>query len=111
MTLKGKHLTQEDRHYIEDAPNERHSLTDIAKCLRKDPTTISKEVKRNRVSFEKVSHTGRISCKIRKACTRKQICSEYAPKTCTKLIRFPTYAMAARERLAVNRRSIDTAPK
>ncbi len=109
MTAKGKHLTQEDRHYIEDALNESYSLTDIAKRLGKDPTTISKEVKRNRVSFGKLGHTGRISCKNRTACTRKQICSEtcsqlckkcttqncyricseYVPKTCTKLIRFP----------------------
>ncbi len=109
MTVKGKHLTQEDRHYIEDALNESYSLSDISKRLGKDPTTISKEVKRNRVSFGKVGHTGRISCKNRTVCTRKQICSEtcgqlckkcttqncyricsaYAPKTCTKLIRFP----------------------
>ncbi len=109
MTAKGKHLTQENRIYIEDALNESYSLTDIAKFLGKDPTTISKEVKRNRVSFGKVGHTGRISCKKRTACTHKQICSEtcnrlckkcttqncyricseYAPKTCTKLLRFP----------------------
>lgn len=109
MTVKGKHLTQEDRYYIEDALNENYSLADIAKRLGKDPTTISKEVKRNRMSFGKVGHTGRISCKNRTACTRKQICSEtcnrlckkcttqncyricseYVAKTCVKLIRFP----------------------
>lgn len=109
MTVKGKHLTQEDRHYIEDALNESYSLRDIAKRLGKDPTTISKEIRRNRVRFGKVGHTGRISCKNRTTCTRKQICSEtcnqlckkcttqncyricseYAPKTCTKLVRFP----------------------
>ncbi len=53
MTAKGKHLTQEDRHYIEDTLNENGSLTEIAKYLGKDPTMISKEVKRNRVSFGK----------------------------------------------------------
>tara|TARA_Y100001933_G_C18962999_1_gene549021 strand:+ start:142 stop:1437 length:1296 start_codon:yes stop_codon:yes gene_type:complete len=109
MTATGKHLTQEDRHYIEDSLNENCSLTEIAKYLGKDPTTISKEVKRNRVSFGKVGHTGVISCKNRTACNRKQICSEtcnhickkcttkncyricsdYTPKTCTKLMRFP----------------------
>ncbi len=58
MTVKGKHLTQEDRYYIEDALNENYSLADIAKRLGKDPTTISKEVKRNRMSLEKWATRG-----------------------------------------------------
>ncbi len=35
MTVKGKHLTQEDRHYIEDALNENSSLADIVQRLEK----------------------------------------------------------------------------
>ena len=38
-----KHLTLEDRRYIEKSLNEGKSFKDIAKFLCKDPTTISKE--------------------------------------------------------------------
>ena len=39
-----KHLTLDDRKYIERSLNEGVSFKDIAKFLCKDPTTISKEV-------------------------------------------------------------------
>jgi len=45
-----KHLTLEDRKYIEQKLNEGISFKDIARFLCKDPTTISKEVKSHRVS-------------------------------------------------------------
>lgn len=43
-----KHLTQEDREYIEQELNNGSSFKDIAKFLCKDPTTISKEVRKHR---------------------------------------------------------------
>ena len=45
-----KHLTLEDRIYIEDELNRGTTFKDIAKFLCKDPTTISKEVKAHRIS-------------------------------------------------------------
>ena len=45
-----KHLTLEDRVFIENSLNQRRSFKDIAKYLSKDPTTISKEVKLRRAS-------------------------------------------------------------
>lgn len=45
-----KHLTLEDRIYIENELNKGTSFKDIAKFLCKDPTTISKEVRAHRVS-------------------------------------------------------------
>ena len=45
-----KHLTLEDRKYIEKSLNEGTSFKDIARYLCKDPTTISKEVKLHRLS-------------------------------------------------------------
>lgn len=45
-----KHLTLEDRIYIENSLNRGCSFKDIAKFLCKDPTTISKEVKAHRLS-------------------------------------------------------------
>ena len=48
-----KHLTLNDRLYIEQAINEGRTFKDIAKNLCKDPTTISKEVKAHRLSVWK----------------------------------------------------------
>ena len=45
-----KHLSLEDRIYIENELNKGTSFKDIARFLCKDPTTISKEVKTHRLS-------------------------------------------------------------
>lgn len=45
-----KHLSLEDRKYIERSLNNGSTFKDIARFLCKDPTTISKEVKLHRVS-------------------------------------------------------------
>lgn len=45
-----KHLSLEDRKYIERSLNRGTSFKDIARFLCKDPTTISKEVKLHRLS-------------------------------------------------------------
>lgn len=45
-----KHLTLEDRIYIENSLNMGHSFKDIARYLCKDPTTISKEIRLHRLS-------------------------------------------------------------
>ena len=45
-----KHLTLDDRRYIERALNQGCSFKDIARFLCKDPTTISKEVRNHRLS-------------------------------------------------------------
>ena len=54
-----KHLSLEDRKYIERSLNNGSSFKDIARFLCKDPTTISKEVKLHRVSdwYHKASLT------------------------------------------------------
>ena len=45
-----KHLTVEDRLYIENSLNAGTSFKDIARYLCKDPSTISKEVRKHRLS-------------------------------------------------------------
>uniref|UniRef100_UPI00359CA1BE helix-turn-helix domain-containing protein n=1 Tax=Faecalicatena contorta TaxID=39482 RepID=UPI00359CA1BE len=45
-----KHLTLQDRIYIENSLNKGCTFKDIAKYLCKDPTSISKEVKAHRLS-------------------------------------------------------------
>ena len=44
-----KHLTLEDRQFIEQSLNSQLSFREIAKYLCKDPSTISKEVLRHRI--------------------------------------------------------------
>jgi IS30 family transposase len=48
-SCKGKHLTIENRLFIELALDENYTLKEVAERLGKNPTNISKEVKRNRV--------------------------------------------------------------
>ena len=47
-----KHLTLEDRNYIEQALNQNMTFKEIGKFLSKDPTTISKEIKKHRTRKE-----------------------------------------------------------
>ena len=47
-----KHLTLEDRNYIEQALNQNMTFKEIGKFLSKDPTTIAKEIKKHRIRKE-----------------------------------------------------------
>ncbi len=107
---KGKHLKIEDRLIIEYGLDQNYTLKEIDERVKKDPTTISKEIKRNR--FLKSSKRKEInlqSCKHRKSCTKTNLCNsscgkqckkcrftncyrscnEYSIKKCTKLNRYP----------------------
>lgn len=107
--LTGKHLNLEDREYIQAALERGISLADMADRLRKDPTTISKEIKRNRVfgNSEFNGFGGKCQrhsiCQKRNLCDTKcdrlckrcnhtncyKICAEYTEKTCSRLSRYP----------------------
>ncbi len=78
-----KHLTLDDRKYIESELNKGTSFKDIARFLCKDPTTISKEVKSRRVSdwFHKGTFYNahnfcihRYHCKKTNACGKLIVC-------------------------------------
>ena len=45
-----KHLREIDREYIEAALTKSLTFKEIAKFLSKDPTTISKEIKKHRLA-------------------------------------------------------------
>ena len=85
-----KHLTLEDRQYIEKSLNERMSFREISKYLCKDPSTISKEVMLNR-SVNTYHHGSfinphnfcvhRFHCKKMNACEKIVICDTYC-KSC-----------------------------
>jgi len=85
-----KHLTLEDRQYIEKSLNESKSFREISKYLCKDPTTISKEVMLNRSvnTYHKGSFINphnfcihRFHCKKMNACEKIEICDIYC-KSC-----------------------------
>ena len=52
MNKKNKHLTIEDREFIEELLNKDIKLKTIAEVIRKDPTTVSKEIKARRILNE-----------------------------------------------------------
>lgn len=107
-----KHLTIEDRIYIQNELDKGTSFKDIARFLCKDPTTISKEVKARRASdwFHKGTFlnaknfcTRRFRCKKTNACNKilfcgikcascptcNQTCPDFQKERCSKLDRAP----------------------
>ena len=107
-----KHLTIEDRIYIQNELDKGTSFKDIARFLCKDPTTISKEVKARRASdwFHKGTFlnaknfcTKRFRCKKTNACNKillcgvkcascptcNQTCPDFQTECCSKLDRAP----------------------
>ena len=107
-----KHLTIEDRIYIQNELDKGTSFKDIARFLCKDPTTISREVKARRSSdwFHKGTFlnaknfcTKRFRCKKTNACNKillcgvkcascptcNQTCPDFQKERCSKLDRAP----------------------
>jgi len=69
-------MTAEDRAYVEEALKRNMTFKEIAKYLTKDPTTISKEIKKHRVS-QKPNHFnngGQNQCKHMKSCQKRDLC-------------------------------------
>ena len=82
---KGKHIRMEDRLIIEYGLDENYSLKEIAEKIKKDPTTVSKEIKRNR--FVKVSKRKQHDikpCQHRKSCSKTNLCNDSCGKQCKK---------------------------
>lgn len=87
-----KHLTLNDRLYIEASLNDGLSFRSISKYLCKDPTTISKEVRLhrsmntwNRGSFDNPANfcVRRFRCRKKNACGKLFICDRYC-RSCPK---------------------------
>ncbi len=77
------HLTLDERNYIEQELMKNTSFKEIAHYLGKDPSTISKEVKKHRIKKEGQSiHVGFNHCARRYNCDRKNICSTRCKKEC-----------------------------
>lgn len=107
-----KHLTLDDRKYIENELNKGTTFKDIARFLCKDPTTISKEVKAHRLSdwYHKGTFYNkknfcihRYHCKKTNACgkiilcgvkcascpTCNQTCPDFEKERCSRLDKAP----------------------
>lgn len=108
MKYNQKHLTLSDRIIIENGLNEGKSFKSIASLLGKDPTTISKEVKKHRTIKQhkdkdrKPRCTNEKSCVIQGLCTNQRCykfcrdcklcrntCPQYKPKDCGRLHKAP----------------------
>lgn len=74
-----KHLTLEQRVQIEQFLNQNYSFKDIGRLLKKDPTTISKEVRKHRT--EKIIHSFN-KCSKKDICTKKNACNSSCLKPC-----------------------------
>lgn len=79
---KGCHLTILERIFIEDSLTQNMSLLEVARRLSKDPTTISKEVKRNRSI--RGSRNANVTCHFRSGCRKRGLCKENCTMTCYK---------------------------
>lgn len=113
-----KHLTLENRIYIENELNKGTSFKDIARFLCKDPTTISKEVRAHRLSdwYHKGTFYNaknfcihRYHCKKTNACgkivlcgikcascpTCNQTCRDFEKERCVRLDRAPYVSATA----------------
>ncbi|MDL2295099.1 helix-turn-helix domain-containing protein [Ruminococcaceae bacterium OttesenSCG-928-D13] len=99
-----------ERIYIEEALERGDKFIDIARFLEKDPTTISKEIRKHRVLKKRTNHERQIDCIKRDGCVLRhqchepgcdyycarckryrcdRRCAEYQPKLCPKLQRAP----------------------
>ena len=78
-----KHLTLDERKIIEESLEKKLLFKDIAKFLDKDPSTISKEIRKHREKKEPTSlHYGFNKCANRQNCHKKNICNPNCTKEC-----------------------------
>lgn len=75
-----KHMNQDNRIVIEKGLDAGRNMSAIALELGKDPTTISKEIKKRRIFQKHNSFNEKPNrCALAKDCHRKNLCGVYAP--------------------------------
>lgn len=75
-----KHMTQDDRVIIEKSLDTSLSLRKIAEEIGKDPSTVSKEIKKHRIlhahsTFNEAPN----KCTLSRNCTKKHLCGDRRP--------------------------------
>ena len=92
MQTTQTHLTLSDRNHIEQALNQNMTFKEIGKFLSKDPTTISKEVKKHRSRKEpNFFHNTSNICAHRYSCSVKNCCGRGCNIFCNKCNRCNKY--------------------
>lgn len=76
LTHTKQHLRLEDRIIIESGLNANLSLKCIAQSIGRDPTTVSKEIKRNRIAKSLTQFNHVILCKNLQSCQRGGLCND-----------------------------------
>ena len=85
IVAKSSHLKIEDREDIEAGLTQGLNFKEIAYHLRRDPSTISKEVRRNRIRQEAVLFNDkRNNCIFAKTCKKQHVCEN---RDCRKFCR------------------------
>lgn len=80
---ENKHLTLDERNFIEQELAKNTNFKEIAKYLGKDPTTISKEIKKHRIRKEgQAIHVNFNHCAKKFNCHRKNLCNPRCEKEC-----------------------------
>lgn len=78
--MKAKHLSLDDRKLIQEGIENRLSKTAIARSISKDPTTVSKEIKRHRTLKPRNRFNSPVLCSKFRQCKRpRSYCSEKCP--------------------------------
>lgn len=78
-----KHLTLDERNFIEQELTKNTSFKQIAAFLEKDPTTISKEVRKHRIRKEgQAIHVNFNHCAKKYNCHRRNLCNSNCSKEC-----------------------------
>ena len=81
--MKGKHLTLEDRKKIQEGIEKALTKVEIAKNIGKDPTTVSKEIKKRRKLKPRNTFNNSIICTKFKQCRKCYgKCENYEEKQC-----------------------------
>lgn len=77
-----KHLNLSDRIFIELSLSQNLTFAEIAKALGKDPTSISREVRKHRILSDGWTYGPEIPCSFVKSCTRKNMCTHKCGVMC-----------------------------
>ena len=77
-----KHMTLSDRIFIEQSLANHNSFKEIASVLKKDPSTISKEIRKHRMFKEGSHYNLKNNCALLSSCQRVRICDR---KLCNSL--------------------------
>lgn len=77
------HLSIDDRNIIEEELNQGSNFKEIAEILGKDPTTISKEVKRNFSTIKPSTFNNSYNrCEFKRSCKLKNVCGKSCSTLC-----------------------------